>query len=54
MNKTEDEAYNWIEGMTLNHYQWSNERNQPKRVGDKLEFDALTLLYDKVDVMTQS
>ena len=54
MNTTEDEAYHWIEEMTLNHYQWSNERNQPKRVGDKLEFDALTLLSDKVDVTTQT
>jgi len=29
MNKTEDEAYNLIEEMTLNNYQWSNERSQP-------------------------
>jgi len=26
MNKTEDKAYNLIELMTLNNYQWSNER----------------------------
>ena len=32
MNKTEDEAYNLIEEMALNNYQWSNERSQPKRV----------------------
>jgi len=28
--KTEDEAYNLIEGMTLNNYQWSNERTHSK------------------------
>jgi len=36
MSKTEDEAYNLIEEMSLNNYQWSNERGQPKRVGVSL------------------
>jgi len=27
-NKMEDEAYNLIEEMALNHYQWSNEHGQ--------------------------
>ena len=53
MNKTEDEAYNLIEEMALNNFQWSTERGQPKRVGGKLEVDALTLLSAKVDAMTQ-
>jgi len=53
MNKTEDEAYNLIEEMALNNFQWSIERGQPKRVGDKLEVDELTLLSVKVDAMTQ-
>jgi len=53
MNKTEDEVYNLIEEMTLNNYQWSNECDQPKRVGGKIEVDALTLLTTKVDAMTQ-
>jgi len=26
MSKTEDEAHNLIEGMTLNNFQWSSER----------------------------
>ena len=29
MNKTEYEAYNLIEEMTLNNFQWSSERTQP-------------------------
>jgi len=44
MNNMEDEAHNLIEEMMLNNYQWFNERGQPKRVGGKLEVDALTLL----------
>jgi len=53
MNKTKDEAYNLIEEMALNNFQWSIERGQPKRVGGKLEVDALNLLSVKVDAMTQ-
>jgi len=53
MSKIEEEAYNLIEEMTLNNYQWSSERGQPKRVGDKYDIDALTLLIVKMDAMTQ-
>ena len=53
MNKMEEEAYNLIEEMTFNNYQWSNERSQPKRVGSKLELDAISMLSAKIDVMSQ-
>ena len=53
MNKAEDKAYNLIEEMALNNFQWSTKRGQPKQVGGKLEVDALTLLSGKVDAMTQ-
>ena len=53
INKTEDKTDNLIEEMTLNNFQWSNEQGQPKRVGGKLEVDALTLLNAIVDAMTQ-
>jgi len=53
MNMKEDEAYNFIEEMTLNNYQYSNERSQPKRVGGKLELDAIFMLSTKVDAMSQ-
>jgi len=53
MSKTEDEACNLIEEMTLNHYQWSNECGQPKRVKGKFDVDALTLLTANMDAMTQ-
>jgi len=53
MNKIEDEPYNLIEEMTLNNYQWSNERSQPKRVRGKLELDGISMLSLKVDAMSQ-
>ena len=52
MSKIEDEAYNLIEEMALNNFQWSSERAQPRRVGGKLEV-AFTLLFAKVHAMTQ-
>jgi len=52
MNKMENEAYNHIEEMALNNYQWSNERSQPNRVGGKLQFDAISMLSIKVDAMS--
>ena len=53
MSKMEEEAYNLIEEMALNNFQWSSERAQPKRVGGKFELDAITLLTAKMDAMTQ-
>jgi len=52
MSKTEEEAYNLIEEMALNNYQWSSERGQRKRVGGKYDVNALTLLTVKMDAMT--
>ena len=53
MNKKEDKAYNLIEEMKLNNYQWSNKRSQPKRFGGKLELDATSMLFFTVDDMSQ-
>ena len=53
MSKAKDEAYNLIEEMRLNNFQWSTERAQPRRVRDKLEVDAFTLLSAKLDAMTK-
>jgi len=53
MSKTEDDAYNLIEEMALNIYQWLSEGGQPKRVGRKYDIDALTLLTVKLNAMTQ-
>jgi len=53
MSKTKDEAYNIIKEMTLNNYQWSNERGQPKWVTGKFDVDALTFLTVKIAALTQ-
>ena len=53
IRKIEDEAYNLIEEISLNNFQWSTEHGQPKWVGGKLEVNALTLLSAKVHAMTQ-
>ena len=53
MNKTEGEAYNLIKEMTLNNFLWLFERTQPKRVGDKLELDGISMLSYKVDDMSK-
>ena len=50
MNKIGDEAYNLIEEMTLNNYQWLNKRSQPKVVGGKLELNAIIMLNNKVNI----
>ena len=53
MSKTEDEAYNLIDEMTLNNFQWSTKLTQPRRVAGKLKVNAFTLLSTKVDGKTK-
>jgi len=53
ISKTEDEPCNLVEEMALSNFQRSTERSQPARLGGKPKVDALTLLFSKVDVITQ-
>ena len=53
VKKIEDEAYNLIEDMTLNNFQWSRERAQHKRGRDKLELDAISMLSSKANAISQ-
>lgn len=43
MNKNVNVAYQLIEDMALNHYQWSSERTTTKKTPRKYEVDALNL-----------
>jgi len=43
VSKTEDKAYNLIEEMTLNNFQWSTERAQPRRL--EVSLKLMLLLY---------
>ena len=53
MNKTEGEAYNLMEEMSLNNQQQSNERTPSKKVRCKFDVDDLTLYTTKMDVASQ-
>jgi len=37
INEIEDKSYNLIEEMTLNNFQWSNERTPSKKARRKFE-----------------
>ena len=54
MHKRIDEAYDLLENMALNHYQWSNVRGgtQKKFLG-KYEMDALDIIAAKADSLLQ-
>ena len=49
MNKTEDEAYNLIEEMALNNFQWSIERGQLG--GLEVSLKLMHLLYFMLKLM---
>ena len=53
MSKIEYKAYNLIQEIVLNIFQWSTDRTQPKWVVGKLEVDAIALLSTKVDAITK-
>ena len=40
MSKTPEDAYNLLETMTSNNYQWKEERSTPKRVIGMHEVDG--------------
>lgn len=54
LNETYQEAYNLIEEMSLNNYQWSKEQATLvlKNILGKLEVVSLTLFSAKVNVMS--
>jgi len=39
--------------MTLNSFQWSSDRTQPKWVGGKLELNDISMLSSKGDTTSQ-
>jgi len=41
-----------MDRYNVSYSEWSTERSQPKWVGGKLEVDALTLLFVKINAMT--
>lgn len=49
MNKSTEEAYELLEEMASNNYQWSNERGMPKKVPGMYDVDDINMLNAKVD-----
>ncbi|XP_038976654.1 uncharacterized protein LOC113463578 [Phoenix dactylifera] len=48
MSKSTKEAYELLEEMASNNYQWSNERGMPKKVPGMYDVDGINMLNAKV------
>jgi protein-tyrosine-phosphatase len=53
MSKSQDDAYNLLEEMAMNNYQWPNERSIQKKTVGVHEIDAITTLTAQVHSLTQ-
>ena len=53
MSKTPEDAYNLLETMASNNYQWHGERSTPKKVAGMHEVDSWNLLNAKIDMLTK-
>ncbi|XP_061981417.1 uncharacterized protein LOC133701500 [Populus nigra] len=53
MSKAQDDAYNLLEEMAMNNYQWPNERSIQKKTIGVHEIDAITTLTAQVHSLTQ-
>ena len=53
MSKSTEEAYNLLEKMATNNYQWSNERGMPRRMPGMYELDGINMLNAKVDSLVK-
>ena len=51
--KTVDEAYQLLEEMAANNYQWSSERSSQKKAIGVYELDAITALMAQVATLTR-
>ena len=53
MRKTLEDAYNLLETMASNNYQWHSERIVSKKVAGLQEVDSWNLLNAKIDMLTK-
>ena len=53
MSKSQDDAYNLLEEMAMNNYQWPNERRIQKKTVGVHKIDAITALTTQVHSLTQ-
>ncbi|XP_062075256.1 uncharacterized protein LOC133779295 [Humulus lupulus] len=53
MSKSANEAYELLEEMAMNNYQWPSERGNPRRVARMHEIDAISMLSAQVATLTK-
>ena len=53
MSKTPEDAYNLLETMASNNYQWHGEWSVLKKVAGLHEVNSLNLLNAKIDMLTK-
>ncbi|KAG8488548.1 hypothetical protein CXB51_016295 [Gossypium anomalum] len=52
-NKTPEEAYEFIEEMPLNNYQWQVMRTKPTKAAGVFNLDAVTILSNQVELLNK-
>ncbi|KAK5772600.1 hypothetical protein PVK06_048890 [Gossypium arboreum] len=52
-NKTLEEAYEFIEEMTLNNYQWQVMRTKPTKTSGVYNVDSVTMLSNQVELLNK-
>ncbi|KAG8478554.1 hypothetical protein CXB51_028316 [Gossypium anomalum] len=52
-NKTAEEAYEFIEEMSLNNYQWQVMRTKPTKTAGVYNVDSVTMLSNQVELLNK-
>ena len=52
-NKTPEVAYEFIEEMSLNNYQWQIMRTKPMKAAGVFNLDAVTMLSNQVELLNK-
>ncbi|KAK5772941.1 hypothetical protein PVK06_049243 [Gossypium arboreum] len=52
-NKTPEDAYEFIEEMSLNKYQWQVMRTKPTETADVYNIDSVTMLSNQVELFNK-
>ncbi|XP_062113210.1 uncharacterized protein LOC133824344 [Humulus lupulus] len=53
MSKSANEAYELLEEVAMNNYQWPTERGQQKKVAGMMELDAISMFTAQVAALTK-
>ncbi|KAG8474500.1 hypothetical protein CXB51_031170 [Gossypium anomalum] len=52
-NKTPEEAYEFIEEMSLNNYEWQVMRTKPTKIARVYNVDSITILSNQVELLNK-